>query len=127
MKRRGPSTVARPMKPVPPALRTNVRQQIGELAQQLSNNPQINRFSVEVDNRTGVVTTNVQHRDGRVQHDEWIVEGLSRTTRFDPRALTIEDRNEAVRALLAQGLTQAEVARRIGISQSRVSQISAGR
>lgn len=115
--------MARPMKPVPVAHPCNIRQQLGDLSQQLADNPKIDRFSISVDNRTGMVTTNVQHKDGRVQNDQWVSRGLSQTTRFDPRELSIDERNDAVRSLLDQGLTQTEVARRIGISQSRVAQI----
>lgn len=113
--------MARPMKPVP--VPAPIQQQLGDLAQQLTDNPNVARFSIQVDNRTGMVSTNVQHLDGRVQHDEWVSRGLSQTTRFDPRTLTIEERNDAVISLLDQGLTQTEVAKRIGISQSRVAQI----
>ncbi len=115
--------MARPMKPVPVAQLCNIRQQLGDLSQQLADNPNIDHFSIQVDNRTGMITTNAQHKDGRVQHDQWVSKGLSQTTRFAPRALTIEERNDAVCSLLGQGLTQTEVAQRIGISQSRVAQI----
>lgn len=117
--------MARPMTPVPlPVLQPNeVHQQLGELTQHLTNNPEIVRFSLQVDNRTGMVSANVQHRDGRIQHNEWVAKGLSQTTRFDPHSLTIDDRNNAVLSLLNQGLTQTEVAKRIGVSQSRVAQI----
>jgi len=117
--------MARPMAPVPlPVLQTNeVHQQLGELAQHLTNDPDVVRFSVQVDNRTGMVSTNVQHKDGSVQHNEWVARDLSQATQLDPHLLTIEDRNSAVLSLLNQGLTQTDVAKRIGISQSRVAQI----
>lgn len=117
--------MARPMAPVPlPVLQANeVHQQFGELAQHLTNNPDVVRFSLQVDNRTGMVSTNVQHRDGRVQHNEWLASDLSQATQLAPHLLTIEDRNSAVLSLLNQGLTQTDVAKRIGISQSRVAQI----
>lgn len=117
--------MARPMAPVPlPVLQANeVHHQFGELAQHLTNNPDVVRFSLQVDNRTGMVSTNVQHRDGRVQHNEWLASDLSQATQLAPHLLTIEDRNSAVLSLLNQGLTQTDVAKRIGISQSRVAQI----
>jgi len=113
------------MAPVPlPVLQANeVHHQFGELAQHLTNNPDVVRFSLQVDNRTGMVSTNVQHRDGRVQHNEWLASDLSQATQLAPHLLTIEDRNSAVLSLLNQGLTQTDVAKRIGISQSRVAQI----
>ena len=117
--------MVRPLAPVPlPVLQTNeVHQQIGELTQYLTDNPDIVRFSLNVDNSTGMVSANVQHRDGRVQHNEWGAKVLSQTTPFELGLQTIEDRNSVVVSLLNQGLTQMEVAKRIGISQSRVAQI----
>ncbi|MAD21572.1 MAG: hypothetical protein CME74_04155, partial [Halomonas sp.] len=58
------SQMARPMAPVPlPVMQANeVHQQLGEMTQRLTNNPDIVRFSLQVDNRTGMVSANVQHR-----------------------------------------------------------------
>ncbi|WP_407070866.1 sigma factor-like helix-turn-helix DNA-binding protein [Stenotrophomonas maltophilia] len=42
---------------------------------------------------------------------------------WDPTSLSIEERNSSVLSLLGQGVTQVEVAKRVGISQSRVAQI----
>jgi len=116
--------MARRMAPLPPTQQANeVNRELGELTQGLMSNPDVERFSLQVNNRTGVVSANVKHQDGRVQHKEWISRGLSQATQFNPNTLSIQDRNEAVRSLLNQGLTQTEVAKRIGISQSRIAQI----
>ncbi|WP_206540684.1 hypothetical protein, partial [Xanthomonas hortorum] len=74
--------------PLPVVQAKEVHQQLGELARHLTNNPDVVRFSLQVDNRTGMVSTNVQHRDGRVQHDEWVASGLSQATQLDPHLLT---------------------------------------
>ncbi|SIO59841.1 sigma factor-like helix-turn-helix DNA-binding protein [Paraburkholderia phenazinium] len=113
------------MKPVPsPVLQADeVRQQLTELARQLTTDPEIARFSLAVDNRTGMVSANVQHWSGRIQHDEWIARDLRQSQQSDPASLTICERNRSVLSLLNQGITQVEVAKRIGISQSRVAQI----
>ncbi|MGT0190708.1 helix-turn-helix domain-containing protein [Burkholderia pyrrocinia] len=113
------------MKPVPrPVLQADeMRQQLTKLTQQLTTDPDIARFSLEVDNRTGVVSANVQHRSGRIQRDEWIVRDLRQGHQHDLASLTIDERNRSVVLLLNQGITQVEVAKRIGISQSRIAQI----
>ena len=108
-----------------PAIQTpSIESQLGELTQNLANNPDVARFSVQVDNRTGVINANVQGANGTVHNQQWIAPGLSSTTRFDPSNLTTAQRNSAVFALLDQGLTQTDVAKRIGISQSRVAQLN---
>ncbi|WP_139172600.1 sigma factor-like helix-turn-helix DNA-binding protein [Onishia taeanensis] len=115
--------MARPMNKVPSVRTHDVTEQLGELTQKLADNPNVTEFSIQVNKKTGIISRNMQHVDGRVQHDEWVTKGLSQSSRFDPREITIDDRNEAVLALLNQGLTQVEVAKRVGISQSRVAQI----
>lgn len=117
--------MARPMKPVPqPALQADeMRQHLTELMRQLTADPEVARFSMEVDNRTGMVSANVQHWSGRIQHDEWIARDMGQRHQFAPASLSIGERNNSVLSLLSQGVTQVEVAKRIGISQSRVAQI----
>lgn len=117
--------MARPMKPIPqPALQAGeLCHQLTELTRQLTADPEVARFSLEVDNRTGMVSANVQHWSGRIQHDEWIAREMRQRHQFDPASLSIDERNSSVLSLLSQGVTQAEVAKRIGISQSRVAQI----
>lgn len=115
--------MARPPKQLPTARPIDIRDQLGDLTQQLAGNPHISRFTISADNRSGIVTSNVQHTDGRVQHDEWITKGLSQTTRFDPRQLTTAERNSTVLKLLHDGHTQSATARIVGLSQSRVAQI----
>ena len=115
--------MARPLKLIPEATVVNIGQQIGDIADRFANHPDVKKFSISVDNRSGLVSANIVHNDGRTQTTELITKGLSQTTNFDPRNLDIEDRDNAVISLLSQGLTQTETARRIGISQSRVAQI----
>nr|WP_312988931.1 sigma factor-like helix-turn-helix DNA-binding protein [Comamonas koreensis] len=117
--------MARPMKPVPqPALQGNeVRRHLTELMRQLTADPEVARFSMEVDNRTGIVSANVQYWSVTIQHDEWISRDMRQRRQFAPASLSIGERNNSVLSLLSQGLTQVEVAKRIGISQSRVAQI----
>lgn len=119
--------MARPIQRIPAVQAPSIESQLGELTQNLANNPNVSRFTVQVDNRTGVINANVQGTNGTVQHQQWIAPGLTSTMRFDPSNLTTEQRNDAVFALLDQGLTQTDVSKRIGISQSRVAQLKKAR
>ncbi|RTL30559.1 MAG: hypothetical protein EKK49_13140 [Rhodocyclaceae bacterium] len=115
--------MARPPKQLPTARPIDINRHIGDLAEQLAGDPKISRFTISADKERGIVTSNVQHVDGRIQDDKWITKGLSQTTRFDPRSLTTTDRNFTVMSLLNSGYTQAETARLVGLSQSRIAQI----
>ena len=115
--------MARPLKPIPAATAGNISQQVGDIAEMFAHNPNVKKFSINIDNRTGLVCTNIVDNNGRTQTTEMIANGLSQSTQYDPRNLSPEHRDNAVMALLSKGLTQQETALRIGISQSRVSQI----
>lgn len=118
--------MARPLAPIPPQPVPR-HSSVGEISQQLVNDPNVDSFDVRVNKRTGIVQVNARHTDGRTVHYEEPVPGLTRTTRFDPNTITIDQRDDAVMYLLDEGLSQADVGRRLGISQSRVSQISRNR
>lgn len=100
---------------------------MGDISQRLANDPDVVSFDVRVNKRTGTLEVNARHTDGRTIYFEEPVPGLTQTTRFDPNSVTMEQRNEAALYLLKEGLSQTEVGRRLGISQSRVSQISRNR
>lgn len=116
----------RPLAPIPPQPASR-RESVGEISQQLVSDPNVASFEVRVNKRTGTLQVNARHTDGRTVHYEEPVPGLAQTTRFDPNTVTIEQRDNAAMHLLAEGWSQAEVGRRLGISQSRVSQISRNR
>lgn len=118
--------MARPLAPIPPQP-TPRHGSVGDISQQLVNDPNVDSFDVRVNKRTGTVQVNARHTDGRMVHYEEPVAGLTRTTRFDPSTVTIKQRDDAAMHLLEEGLSQADVGRRLGISQSRVSQISRNR
>lgn len=118
--------MARPLAPIPPQPMPR-RDSVGDISQRLVNDPNVASFDVRVNKRTGTVQVNTRHTDGRTVHYEEPVPGLTHTTRFDPNIVTIDQRDNAVIHLLEEGLSQADVGRRLGISQSRVSQISRNR
>lgn len=113
----------RPLAPIPPQP-VSRRKSVGDISQQLADDPRVASFDVRVNKRTGTVQVNARHVDGRTVHHDEPMPGLTQTTRFDPNTVTIDQRDDAVMHLLAEGLSQADVGRRLGISQSRVSQIS---
>lgn len=100
---------------------------VGELSQQLANDPSVASFDVRVNKRTNSLQVNARHTDGRTVHYDEPIPGITHTTRFDPNTVTIDQRDDAAMHLLDEGYSQAEVGRRLGISQSRVSQISRSR
>lgn len=116
----------RPLAPIPPQPAPR-RGTVGDLSQQLANDPDVASFDVRVNKRTGTLQVNARHTDGRTVHYEEPIPGLTQTTRFDPNTVTIDQRDDAAMHLLKEGHSQAEVGRRLGISQSRVSQISRSR
>ncbi|WP_374727717.1 sigma factor-like helix-turn-helix DNA-binding protein [Herbaspirillum frisingense] len=116
----------RPLAPIPPQPAPR-NESVGDISQRLANDPNVASFDVRVNKRTGTLEVNARHTDGRTIHFEEPVPGLTQTTRFDPNSVTIEQRNEAALHLLQEGLSQTDVGRRLGISQSRVSQISRNR
>lgn len=112
----------RPFTPIPsqPAPR---HKSVGDISQKLTNDPNISSFEMRVNKRTGILQVNARHINGRTVHYEESAPGLKQTIHFDPNSVTIEERDEAVIYLLSEGYSQMEVARLLGISQSRVSQI----
>lgn len=117
--------MARPINPIAPAS-ANADQVPHQSFQEISTNPNVARATAVFDNVTGMRSISVEFRNGETQNVEWVAPGFVETTHFDPRSLTSNQRNDTVIALLNQGRTQVEVARRLGISQSRVSQIKRG-
>ncbi len=118
--------MARPLAPIPPQP-VSRRESVGDISQRLADDPNVGSFDVRVNKRAGSVQVNARHIDGRTVHYEEPMPGLTQTTRFDPSVVTIDQRDDAVMHLLDEGLSQADVGRRLGISQSRVSQISRNR
>jgi DNA-binding NarL/FixJ family response regulator len=112
--------MARPLNQLAPTTPDQVHSQ--EL-QSLSSDPLVARATAVFDNITGIRSISVEYRNGEQRNVDWIAPGFVETTHFDPRGISSIDRNSTVLALLGQGRTQSEVAKRLGISQSRVSQI----
>ncbi len=79
-------------------------------------------FSIEYSD--GLLVATVRKKNGVVQTSRRSVDGSFReTTSFDPESITKEERNTLIRRLADGRMTQAEIARRTGVSQPTVSNV----
>lgn len=79
-------------------------------------------FSIEY--ASGLMVATVRKKSGVVQTARRSVDGsFQEVTTFDPRAVSKEVRNDLIRRLARDGMTQSEVARRTGVSQATVSNV----
>jgi hypothetical protein len=111
-----------------PKLPTKITQPTSDLELQLTNaveqltaNTEIKKFDMQVNKTTGLVRINAQGTDGRTVTKEIIGPGLQSTMTYEPAGKAERDQN--IRALLRAGMTQAEVAARLGVSQALVSKV----
>ena len=118
------SMTRRPLAPIPQA---PIRQQpnsILKIYQRLADDPMIVSFEMRVNKRSDSLEVNARHQNGQITHYEEPVPGLKTNSRFNPNNITSDQRDDAVMLLLNEGMSQVDVGRRLGISQSRVSQIA---
>lgn len=106
-----------------PSPLTQAAPQISTAVAAMQADPNIVNFDVKVDKKTGLVRYNARGTDGRTTTQTFLGPGLEEITRYDPRQASINDRDNNIRNLLARGLTQSEVATRLGVSQSLVSKV----
>lgn len=81
------------------------------------------QFSIEY--ASGFLTATVKRPDGSVQIVRRSVgnDGFSQVTNFDPNKMSRDDRDNVIQSLSKDGLSQSEIARRIGFSQATVSNV----
>jgi DNA-binding NarL/FixJ family response regulator len=106
-----------------PSTLTQAAPQISSAVAAMQADPNILNFDVKVDKKTGLVRYNARGADGRTTTQTFLGPGLEEITRYDPRQASTNDRDTNIRNLLARGLTQSEVATRLGVSQSLVSKV----
>lgn len=95
--------------------------ELEEIARSYTKNPNITRFSISINKRTGVARTTAVGVDGKTKTTELIGPGLSATMTYLPSDKGARDAN--IRALRSKGLTQMEIAQRLGVSQSLVAKV----
>ncbi len=98
-------------------------QSIADAVEAMQRDPSVMAFDVKVDKKTGVVRYNAQSHDGRTVTKTVFGVGLEEVVRYDPSQGSTHDRNTSIRTLLAKGLTQNEIATKMGISQALVSKV----
>lgn len=110
--------------PKPPSLKqtSNLPPRINTLVESYLSDSRVTKFNVTVNKRAGVVKVNAQTANGTITR-ELLGPGLEAATRYDSSANGRSDRDANIRTLLARGLTQMEVAERIGVSQALVSKV----
>lgn len=81
------------------------------------------QFAVEY--AAGFLTATVKRPDGSVQVVRRSVgnNGFTEVSNFDPTKMDRDDRNSLIQRLSQDGLSQSEIARRIGFSQATVSNV----
>ena len=98
-------------------------EKITEGVNQLARNEKIKSFDIKVDKKSGLVRLNAQNVDGRTMTRTYLGPGLEETVTYDPSKNSKSERDHNIRTLLANGLTQAEVALKLGVSQALVSNV----
>ena len=101
--------------------------QISDVVDDLTNDRAVTRFTVEVDKVAGVIRCSALSSDGRIATKSILGPGLEEVVRYDPSRATTADRDTNIRTLLGKGLTQVEVAARLGVSQALVSKVHRSR
>ena len=98
-------------------------EKITESVNQLARNEKIKNFDIKVNKKSGLVRLNAQNVDGRTMTRTYLGPGLEETVTYDPSKNSKNERDHNIRTLLANGLTQAEVALKLGVSQALVSNV----
>lgn len=117
---------SKPPKPRSSAIAVNndLSTELATMTESLTANPNVDRFTVSVNKRTGIARATAVGGDGRTRTHEMIGPGLSSTMTYTPNDTATRDAN--IRALRRDGYTQQEIADRLGISQALVSKVLRG-
>ncbi len=95
--------------------------------QDLASNEKVQKFDLKVDKKTGVVRLSAKNVDGRTVTKTLIGPGLEATMQYNPNGNSRDDRDYNILRLLDAGMTQTEVATRLGVSQALVSKVHRSR
>lgn len=120
-----PLKSSRSLVPVPSG--GDLRADVMEAVQSLTDNRRVVEFSFSVDKRTGVGKIRAIGRDGQNVVHRLIGPGLTETSTFRPTGETPAEKREARDANIVsyhrKGLSQDESAERLNCSQSLVSKV----
>lgn len=110
--------------PAKRAVEQEISDQLAKLASDLTKNGDIERFSINVNKKSGLIRTNAKSFDGVTRTHVVQGPGLVSVTTHIP-----SDRQSLaanVRTRRREGLTQQETATTLGVSQALVSNIDRG-
>lgn len=93
----------------------------------VASDPMVSSIKLTMDKNSGVIKLHAISFDGRVVTKEVLGPGLETATRYNGTSNTRLDRDKNIHTLLSKGLTQVEVAERLGISQALVSRVKNSR
>jgi DNA-binding NarL/FixJ family response regulator len=84
---------------------------------------EVERFRLEVNKKLPLVRLITNNANGVTTTREILGPGLTETVRSNLKCMSTHDRDENICQYLAKGLTQQEVADKMGVSQSLVSKV----
>ncbi len=99
----------------------SLAEQLASVAHELTTNPGVARFTIDVNKRTGLVRASSVGTGGAAKTVDLVGAGLTVVTTHTPSDKGSRDAN--IRALRSQGLTQVETATKLGVSQALVSKV----
>ena len=73
----------------------------------------------------GMLEASVKRKNGKTEHVVKHVKGggFNQVTTFEPEKMTKDERNEIIRSRYAKGESQSDIAKKFGLSQSRIAGI----
>ncbi|USR00335.1 helix-turn-helix domain-containing protein [Sphingomonas aerolata] len=108
----------------PIASSAGLASELKALTNRLSEDPGVKKFTVTVNKDTGIAKATAVGRRGQTFTQEVVGPGLTATMTYDPRSKGGKaSRDENIVALYRRDLTQTEIAGRLDISQSTVSNV----
>lgn len=101
----------------------DVSREISTIFESMQNDPHVISFEIKSNKETGVVRYTARSSDGRIITNTVLGPGLEESVRYDPSKNSLINRDRNIRTLLDKGLTQQDVAIRMGVSQALVSKV----
>lgn len=95
----------------------------GELVDRFDKDPNIETYTLTVRKSDGFARVSAKTHDGLTQTRTILGVGLQQQITYNPTGATIENRDENIRTLRNNGITQVDIAEYLGISQSLVSKV----
>jgi hypothetical protein len=109
---------------VPIASSAGLASELRALTNRLSEDPGVKKFTVTVNKETGIAKATAVGHHGQTITQEVVGPGLTATMTYNPQTKAGKvGRDQNIQALYERGLTQVEIAERLNVSQSTVSNV----